>query len=235
MPKGSILTSGHIDLTLFLLENDASLILSDLNKNNTIHYCAKNGHAMLLKLLLEKRPDVNSKNIEGKTPLDLAGSLKVKQTLDNYSQQSTPKFNKIKIHDLKKEEASPMKSNFGPKYLEKKDKSKPNLGVKSKLVATKTKGEPASTAKGGAKEKKEALGMKVQKSHKQFNMVKNNLTAAKFKQTIESAPLQKTGTQTKIKTMPKKRPVTETKGVKKVEPVLKLDDDSNMQSIFLNS
>jgi len=74
------------------------LSLLDDEKNSPIHLCAQKGHFELLKYFLEKFPQADTKNIYGKTPLDLASSDKIRDLLLDFLNKKSYNFHKITIH-----------------------------------------------------------------------------------------------------------------------------------------
>lgn len=79
------------------------------------------GHLELLKFLLEKNPQVDNKNIFGKTPLDLAINSKIKDFLTEYINQGLVKFTKVTIHKTNMKSANNLILNF--KQQSNKEKS----------------------------------------------------------------------------------------------------------------
>jgi hypothetical protein len=91
---------GYFDISKILIENGASISLLDSEKNNVVHICSSNGHVELLKYLLDKHPQADTKNIYGKSPLDLAKNPKIVDLLKTYYSKNTVQYHKITIHDV---------------------------------------------------------------------------------------------------------------------------------------
>ena len=51
----------------------------DLDGNTPAHFCAEYGHRDSLRFLLTKHPTLFSKNVEGKSPIDVAVSHDILQ------------------------------------------------------------------------------------------------------------------------------------------------------------
>lgn len=207
-------------MTLFLLENEACINKVDADKNGVLHYCCLYGYESLLKLLLDKSPDISSKNSSGKTPIMLAKTEKIKKIIEDYTKLTKPKFSRIQIHSIGKKEEKPKKvSKFSkqPEPMKKTD-------TKTKIVkATLQKPKLQESSSKG----KIDLTFKVQKSHKQFGNLQNNLKSTKSKPVIE--PLKKTGTQAKINSVKVERTL------KRADAPITLDVDAKKLSNRLNS
>jgi ankyrin repeat protein len=91
---------GYFDISRILIENGAPISTLDDEKNNPIHICSFRGHLELLKYLLEKYPQADTKNIYGKSPLELAKNDKIKDLLKEYYAKNTYQYHKITIHDI---------------------------------------------------------------------------------------------------------------------------------------
>ncbi|MCQ2817184.1 MAG: protein kinase, partial [archaeon] len=94
---------GYFDISKLLIENGASLNASDNEKNTPIHFCASNGHIELMKFFLEKLPNVEVRNIYGKSPLDEAKSEELKNILSEYIYKKGSKDAPLKLNDLSDE------------------------------------------------------------------------------------------------------------------------------------
>ena len=72
--------------------------IEDSEKNTPLHLICKNNNVELLRYVLTKSPLINSKNIYGKTPRDLATNSKIKNLLDKNIKMNEDKLLKrIKI------------------------------------------------------------------------------------------------------------------------------------------
>lgn len=66
-------TGGHLESVKVLVGKDESLInITDNDKMTPLHYAAKQGKTDVVAYLLEKKADINPKDIDGDTPLILA-------------------------------------------------------------------------------------------------------------------------------------------------------------------
>jgi ankyrin repeat protein len=105
-------THGYFDISKLLVENGAMIGLMDSEKNNALHICSKLGHYELLKFLLERYPQADSKNIYGKTPMDLTTNNRCQELLQEYLNTNTNKFHKVKIHKTNNKSANNLILNF---------------------------------------------------------------------------------------------------------------------------
>lgn len=91
---------GYFDISRILIENGGTISTLDDEKNSPIHLCAMRGHVELLRYFLERHPQADSKNIYGKSPMDLAKNDKIKDVLRDYLNKNTYHYHKITIHDI---------------------------------------------------------------------------------------------------------------------------------------
>ena len=103
---------GYFDISKLLVENGATIGLLDSEKNNPLHICSKLGHLELLKFFLERYPQADSKNIYGKTPIDVAINSKIKILLQEYLADNSDKYHKVKIHKTNNKSANNLIFNF---------------------------------------------------------------------------------------------------------------------------
>ena len=75
---------GYFDISKKLIESGAILNIYDSEKNSPIHYICKNNYVELLKFCLTKSPQIEEKNIYGKTPKDLTTNPEIKNLIDDY-------------------------------------------------------------------------------------------------------------------------------------------------------
>ena len=75
---------GYFDISKKLIENGALLNIYDLENNSPIHYVCMNNYVELLIYFLTKCPKVDTSNISGKKPIDLANNKEIKELLENY-------------------------------------------------------------------------------------------------------------------------------------------------------
>ena len=75
---------GYFDISKKLIESGAILNLYDSEKNSPMHYICKNNYVELLKFCLTKSPQIDGKNIYGKTPKDLTTNPEIKILIDDY-------------------------------------------------------------------------------------------------------------------------------------------------------
>lgn len=64
-----------------LVSNGADINARDLDGNTPIHFCSEYGHADTLKWLLVKEPQMNIKNRQKKSPIDVALSREILQVI----------------------------------------------------------------------------------------------------------------------------------------------------------
>ncbi len=103
---------GYFDISKLLVENGALIGLLDAEKNNPIHLAAQHGHQELLKFLLERYPQADSKNIYGKTPIEIASSAKIKILLQEYLTNTSIKYHRVTIHKTNNKSANNLILNF---------------------------------------------------------------------------------------------------------------------------
>lgn len=82
------------------MENGATIGLLDNEKNNPLHICAREGHIELLKFLLDRFPQADSKNLYGKTPIELTKNPNIKLLLQDYLTKNKNKYHYVKIHKI---------------------------------------------------------------------------------------------------------------------------------------
>ena len=75
---------GYFDISKKLIESGAILNIYDSEKNSPLHYVCKYNYIELLKFFLNKSPQVEEKNIYGKTPKDLTTNPEMKNLLDDF-------------------------------------------------------------------------------------------------------------------------------------------------------
>ena len=75
---------GYFDISKKLIEKGALLNIYDGENNSPIHYVCMNNYVELLIYFLTKCPKVDTENINGKKPIDLAKDKEIKQILENY-------------------------------------------------------------------------------------------------------------------------------------------------------
>ena len=105
-------TQGYFDISKLLIENGATIGILDSEKNNPLHICAKAGHSELLKFLLDRHPQADSKNIYGKTPIEMATSSKIKLVLQEYLTKNINKYHYIRIHKINNKSANNFILNY---------------------------------------------------------------------------------------------------------------------------
>ena len=101
---------GNFDICKTLIENKAEINVYDSENNSPLHYACIYNQLKILKYLLEKRVDIESKNINGKKPIDLTQNEEIKSLLKEYSQKNSTKKT---IHEDKDKI---IESNFKKKY-----------------------------------------------------------------------------------------------------------------------
>ena len=89
---------GYFDLSKMLIENGAVINIGDNEKNTPLHLSVIGGYVELTKFLLDKLPKADTKNIYGKTPLDLAKKEEIKEILQTYLNKKENVYHYIKIH-----------------------------------------------------------------------------------------------------------------------------------------
>ena len=67
-------SEGHLEMVKLLVENGA-------NYTNALRLASREGHLEVVKYLIEKGADVNAKDNEGKTALDLADTEEIEEVL----------------------------------------------------------------------------------------------------------------------------------------------------------
>ena len=130
------------------MEYEASLNLTDKNKDSVIHICAKRGHSNLMQILLDKHPVIDGKNKDKKTPMQLAKNERISNMIKEHLKGKEGKQKRILIHnigDAKKKKASgtPKSSNL-PSFKSQrnikrrtvKETTKKDLNVTSKFKTT---------------------------------------------------------------------------------------------------
>ena len=91
---------GYFDISKKLIESGAILNTYDSEKNSPLHYVCKNNYIELLKFFLSKSPQVEEKNIYGKTPKELTTNPEMKNLLDDFiSKNNNKSKNSNIIHD----------------------------------------------------------------------------------------------------------------------------------------
>lgn len=105
-------THGYFDISKLLVENGAMIGLLDAEKNNPLHITAQLGHLELLKFLLERYPQADSKNIYGKTPIEVATNAKIKIILQEYLTNNSNLYHKVTIHKTNNKSANNLILNF---------------------------------------------------------------------------------------------------------------------------
>jgi hypothetical protein len=103
---------GYFDISKLLVENGAMIGLLDAEKNNPLHLTAQLGHLELLKFLLDRYPQADSKNIYGKTPIEIASSAKIKILLQEYLTSNSNLYHKVTIHKTNNKSANNLILNF---------------------------------------------------------------------------------------------------------------------------
>ena len=113
---------GYFDISKKLIENGAILNIYDSENNSPIHYVCMYNHVELLKFFLNKLPQVDSKNNNGKRPIDLTKNKEIKQALEEYMKKSRNSYQKIKIYETTDSQMNTMieKQNTEDKSKEKK-------------------------------------------------------------------------------------------------------------------
>ena len=96
---------GYFDISKKLIESGAILNIYDSEKNSPIHYICKNNYVELLKFCLTKSPQIEEKNIYGKTPKDLTTNPEIKNLIDDYiskldKESKTSKISSNEASDL---------------------------------------------------------------------------------------------------------------------------------------
>ena len=76
---------GYFDISKKLIESGANINVYDSEKNSPLHYICKNNYVELLKFFLTKSPQIEEKNIYGKTPKDLTTNSEIKNLIDDYN------------------------------------------------------------------------------------------------------------------------------------------------------
>ena len=113
--------SGYFDISKKLIENGALLDVYDSENNSPIHYVCQYNYVELLIYFLTKSPQIETKNIYGKKPIDLTTNNEIKDLLKNILNKNENKLNKNNIkedNDCKKKKLLEKKS-FGNGELNK--------------------------------------------------------------------------------------------------------------------
>ena len=77
-----------------ILENDVNLEIKTYGWYTALYIAALNGHLDILKLLIEKGADVNTKDNKGKSALDVAKTPEVKALLIKHGAKTSEQLNK---------------------------------------------------------------------------------------------------------------------------------------------
>ena len=116
---------GYFDICKILIDNGAILNIYNSESNSPIHYACMNNHVELIKYFLTKDLEIDSKNIYGKTAIDLTKNKEIKELINNYIKAkeiktikaldySDPKHKKL---ELKNPKIKGDDSNAGKKSL----------------------------------------------------------------------------------------------------------------------
>ena len=136
---------GLYDICHILLDNGASLDMYDLELNTPIHHACLNNHIILLKYLLTKNPQVDSKNINGKIPVDLATNKEITDLLEKYMNKNknqieseknkymNDKSSNQKIDNEKKEDSNNKRRTRSSFYSTNINKSNNYIKTKNEL------------------------------------------------------------------------------------------------------
>ena len=128
---------GYFDISKKLIESGAILNTYDSEKNSPLHYVCKNNYIELLKYFLSKSPQVEEKNIYGKTPKDLTTNSEMKNLLDDFIAK---KNNKTKSNNIINDTMDLISKT---KVIKKEIKSSKNVITtknRTKILNQKTKG-----------------------------------------------------------------------------------------------
>lgn len=158
---------GYFDISRILIENGATVSTLDDEKNNPIHLCAQKGHIELLRYFLERHPQADSKNIYGKTPMDLAKNEKIKEVLKDYFNKNTYHYHKITIHDID--------SKCANLLLGGKPNANTNTNIQKKIDPLKNRGSPVQSH---MKIESRDLGGAINKIKKETTSNKNNVNTS---------------------------------------------------------
>lgn len=61
---------------------------------------------------MERNPQADSKNIYGRTPIDVATNVRIKELLEEYLNTNSNKYHKVKIHKTNNKSANNLIFNF---------------------------------------------------------------------------------------------------------------------------
>ena len=147
---------GFFDISKKLIENGALLNIYDSEKNSPIHYACKYNHVELLKFFLGKLPQVDSRNIYGKMPIELTDNKDIKNALIEYLKKNANSYHKIKIYQTTD---TKMKNLIEKKNLEENnnDNNKNNKRINTSLKKSKNSSLSPSNKNKGNKNKLKIL------------------------------------------------------------------------------
>lgn len=81
-PLHCAVSSKLVDMTQYLLKNNAEINAKQQGGLTPLHLAVQNGHAAMVKLLVESNADKNAKTDAGKTPADIAKEKGFSQIAD---------------------------------------------------------------------------------------------------------------------------------------------------------
>ena len=109
---------GYFDISKKLIESGAILNVYDSEKNSPLHYICKNNYVELLKFFLTKSPQIEEKNIYGKTPKELTTNSEIKNLIDDYISKLEKES---KMSKISSNEASDIISKAKSQKIDNKD------------------------------------------------------------------------------------------------------------------
>ena len=142
---------GFFDISKKLIEFGALLNIHDFEKNTPLHFACMNNYVDIFKYFLTNLPQADTKNIKGKTPIDLTTNDEIKELLTNYLNKNENKFKEINIketHDSKMYNIlvkyPSEERDFNKKNIQKKEKKEININNKNELKKSKIYISPSS-------------------------------------------------------------------------------------------
>lgn len=92
---------GNHDICKLLIENNAEINVYDSDNNSPLHYACLYNYLNIVQYILAKKPDIESKNNEGKMPNDLAKNKEIISLFNNYFDKYSQKKISPKIRRYK--------------------------------------------------------------------------------------------------------------------------------------